>query len=80
MLSKFPNKTLKVGAVVSLSPEHRYSRYESNPIGMRGVVANNGENWGGSLLVVWDNGDENVYSRTDYDLIAEGEPGFLSTI
>lgn len=84
MLSKFPNGTLKIGAKVSLSPESRFAHdYEgsANPVGVGGVVAelNCCESWGeGDVLRVnWNNGTWNHYCSSDYDLIAEGEPGYL---
>lgn len=85
MLSRFPNKTLKVGAKVSLSPESRMldERYGSgrrpcNPLGVVGRVARV-DSYG--VYVAWSNYDcGDVYYETgDYDLIAEGEPGFLAT-
>ena len=84
MLSKFPNSMLKIGAKVSLSPQSqmRDERYGSgpvacNPLGVPGRVVRLSENSG--VYVEWSsyNGG-NVYYRWDhYDLIAEGEPGYL---
>lgn len=83
MLSRFPNKTLKVGAIVSLSPETTWHKDMSNPIGVKGRVERVGsasfERDGDGLTVRWDNGNSNVYRNDHYDLIAEGEPGFLAT-
>ena len=86
MLSKFPNKTLKVGAKVSLSPESQFAyggQGSPNPTGIVGVVVDSevtisfagGRNNG--IKVEWENGTWNNYRKSDYDLIAEGEPGFL---
>lgn len=80
MLSRFPNKTLKVGAKVSLSPQHQWRIGDANPVGVRGIV----DRFGGDpahemLRVEWDNGRSNAYNNSDYDLIAEGEPGYLET-
>lgn len=84
MLSKFPNKTLKVGAKVSLSPESRYREPghglgpAGNPTGVVGEVTQVGEyiwvKWGGHELGFSHGMD---YNLEDYDLIAEGEPGYL---
>ena len=83
MLSKFPNKTLKVGAIVSLSPQTTWYKNRLNPIGVKGRVERVDsvffERGGGGLRVCWDNGYSNNYRQNDYDLIAEGEPGFLAT-
>ena len=80
MLSKFPNKTLKVGAKVSLSPQHQWRRGDQNPVGVPGTVDRVGGNpTYGMMRVVWDNGFLNSYNNSDYDLIAEGEPGYLET-
>ena len=88
MLSKFPNKTLKVGARVSLSPESEFaigwSRSSANPLGVSGTVVFSEEEicfdrGNDGLRVNWDNGQWNNYRKCDYDLIAEGEPGYLST-
>lgn len=79
MLSKFPNKTLKVGAKVSLSPESRYRNGEGggrsiNPTGVVGEVREVSD----EVFVSWGSGQSMVnYRLSDYDLIAEGEPGFL---
>ena len=77
MLSRFPNSTLKVGARVSLAPEHRWGRNFNNPLGVVGVVRRVPK--AGMVSVSWDNGSSNSYNIEDYDLIAEGEPGFLAT-
>ena len=73
MLSVFPNSTLKVGARVSLSPETTWNLGGHNPLGISGTVISE------SIRVRWDNGRCNNYYREHYDLIAEGEPGYLST-
>lgn len=77
MLSRFPNSTLKVGARVSLAPEHRWDRNFANPLGIVGVVREVPK--AGMVSVSWDNRGLNWYNIDDYDLIAEGEPGFLAT-
>lgn len=79
MLSKFPNKTLKVGARVSLSPQHNWNRGSANPVGVAGRVLSIEGEMGSSefLQVEWENGRRNSYEKSRYDLIAEGEPGFL---
>lgn len=86
MLSKFPNKTLKVGAIVSLSPQSRYRTEagfypEANPVGIAGVVTGIDRD---NIYVKWPTfpmGNSMYpgvdYKLDDYDLIAEGEPGFL---
>ena len=90
MLSKFPNKTLKIGAKVSLSPQTNWngSGPTHNPVGRIGWVLRKSFD---GVHVWW--GDDpadagvrdghptthNWYRYDDYDLIAEGEPGFLST-
>lgn len=84
MLSRFPNKTLKVGAKVSLSPQSRYRNgygggLDINPTGVVGVVSRVelGDvwvKWEGQSLPFHDGVD---YRENDYDLIAEGEPGYL---
>ena len=85
MLSKFPNKTLKVGAKVSLSPESRYREPghglgpAGNPTGVVGEVTRISDY---SVWVKWDNHDPVFrhgmdYDHDAYDLIAEGEPGYL---
>lgn len=75
MLSRFPNSTLKVGAKVSLAPEAEYEVTSNNPRGIVGVVKNiNYTSW---VLVEWSNTTTNIYQKRHYDLIAEGEPGFL---
>jgi hypothetical protein len=82
MLSKFPNKTLKIGAPVSLSPQSRFvagregnGPGRSNPVGVRGRVV---EKDNSTVFVTWDTGARSVdYRVDDYDLICEGEPGFL---
>ena len=81
MLSKFPNKTLKVGAIVSLSPETTWSKGEFNPIGVRGKITKSEkrEYDNNHIDVKWENGCSNTYRWEHYDLIAEGEPGFLAT-
>lgn len=80
MLSKFPNKTLKVGAKVSLSPQHQWRRCEDNPVGIFGIVNYvSSDHIYGMIRVSWDNGISNSYNKSDYDLIAEGEPGYLET-
>lgn len=84
MLSKFPNKTLKVGAKVSLSPESKhitenrgYGRGPYNPVGIEGVVVDTGSFY---LRVRWPTTLKNIgYRNDEYDLIAEGEPGYLET-
>ena len=76
MLSKFPNSTLKVGAKVSLSPDHDWNRNEYNPVGVSGVVFENESPY--MVRVRWRDYRTNSYNRDDYDLIAEGEPGYLS--
>lgn len=78
MLSKFPNKTLKVGAKVSLSPQHQWHRGETNPVGMPGIVDEAGPRFI-NIGVRWENGRHNIYTKDGYDLIAEGEPGYLET-
>ena len=83
MLSKFPNKTLKVGAKVSLSPDSEFASdwvSSGNPVGVSGTVISTNEDfdsYGDGLRVQWDNGRTNCYRKSDYDLVAEGEPGFL---
>lgn len=79
MLSKFPNKTLKLGARVSLSPQHNWHRGNTNPVGVVGRVSSLEGELGSSefLQVRWENGRNNSYQKSDYDLIAEGEPGYL---
>ena len=85
MLSKFPNKTLKVGAKVSLSPQSRYRDArnglgpDSNPTGVVGVVFRVADD---EVWVKWEGQPLNFhggmdYRENDYDLIAEGEPGYL---
>lgn len=64
MLSKFPNKTLKVGAKVSLSPKSEFAsdwERSSNPVGIVGVVVEpnspicfDGGEFG--IQVSWSNG------------------------
>ena len=77
MLRKFPNSTLKLGAKVSLSPDHTWSRGAGNPVGVSGVVIRTEPPR--MIQVRWLVGGTNSYSRDAYDLIAEGEPGYLST-
>lgn len=86
MLSKFPNKTLKVGAKVSLSPQsemldpNRWGGPEINPLGVTGEVTRVDSS---NVFVKWSNGVADQftwgvdYNLNDYDLIAEGEPGYL---
>ena len=74
MLSKFPNSSLKVGAPVSLSRQHTWGGNSSNPVGVRGHVTRKGDRL---ISVDWDNGRSNNYRKDDYDLICEGEPGFM---
>lgn len=86
MLSRFPNKTLKVGAIVSLSPQSRYKTGawvypEANPVGIAGVVTGIDRD---NIYVKWPTFPMGYsrypgvdYKLDDYDLIAEGEPGFL---
>ena len=78
MLSKFPNSTLKVGAVVSLSPDCEFilNGYSNNPVDVIGLVERIDDLY---VSVIWNDGIQNVYNISDYDLIAEGEPGFLAT-
>lgn len=87
MLSKFPNKTLKVGAVVCLALEstfafhpERISGNLSNPRWTKGIVRTEPDEIGW-LNVAWVDDDGvkiggNNYPGSGYDLIAEGEPGF----
>ena len=81
MLSRFPNRTLKIGARVSLAPESRMFTEGAgpgriNPLGVVGTV----EDFDSEILVKWPTYDVLVnYDLDDYDLIAEGEPGFLAT-
>jgi hypothetical protein len=74
MLSKFPNSSLKVGAPVSLSPQHKWNPGHSNPIGVRGRVATSNPY---GIQVEWESGRINSYSTIEHDLICEGEPGYL---
>lgn len=83
MLSRFPNSTLKVGAKVSLSPQSRMLTSEGggrggvNPLGVVGVVQRKESS---DIYVKWPTYRYEVnYRINDYDLIAEGEPGFLAT-
>lgn len=82
MLSKFPNKTLKIGAKVSLSPQSRFRNGEGggpsvNPIGVVGEVVGKD---GREVFVSWPHKPWVNYMESDYDLIAEGELGFLEII
>ena len=77
MLSKFPNSTLKVGAVISLAPESTTMNTAHNPRGVRGVVVDT--DIFDMIQVKWGDDITNIYAKTRYDLIAEGEPGFLAT-
>ena len=80
MLSKFPNKTLKVGAKVSLSPQHQWRIGDANPVGISGIVSYvSQDHVYGMIRVVWENERSNTYNNSDYDLIAEGELGYLET-
>ena len=81
MLSRFPNKTLKIGAKVSLSPETEWSNSFADPRGIVGVVDGiyPETELEFRVGVQWSNDTHNAYRMNDYDLIAEGEPGFLST-
>jgi hypothetical protein len=80
MLSKFPNSTLKLGAPVSLSPQSEFAGRANNPTGVRGEVIlldTGSDNDGGWVRVRWSSRFTNDYRKKDYDLIVEGEPGFL---
>ena len=77
MLSKFPNSTLKLGAKVSLSPDHTWVRDDYNPLGVSGIVIRTEPPH--MIQVRWFECGTNSYNRDAYDLIAEGEPGYLST-
>ena len=77
MLSRFPNHTLKVGAKVSLSPDHTWVRGAGNPVGVSGIVIRTCPPR--MIQVRWTVGGTNSYNRDAYDLIAEGEPGYLAT-
>ena len=73
-----------MGAIVSLSPQsqmldpNRWGGPELNPVGVAGEVTRVDSS---NVYVKWPNIDVftwGVYYRIDdYDLIAEGEPGFL---
>ena len=90
MLSRFPNSTLKIGAKVSLSPDSEWAESRrrtgaSNPIGVQGFVLRKScgyvhVKWGIDSLEGHDpESTDNWYRNGDYDLIAEGEPGYLAT-
>ena len=60
----------KVGAKVTLSPDHKWDEDNSNPVGIEGEVKyfdDDGVN--GLVNVQWSNGDFNSYNVFDSDLI-----------
>lgn len=81
MLPKYPNGTLKIGAIVSLSPDSRWAY--CNPVGTRGTVIEKGDRgyyerelW---MSVQYDDGQIHNYKHAGFDLFAEDEEGFMST-
>lgn len=78
MLAKFPNRTLKVGAKVTLSPDTAWdTRQPWNKIGVIGEVVELSPRYGElDLYVSWPGESNTFYNGRDYDLIPEGEPGF----